>query len=150
MSAADRGHGGSYAARREVYPLVPLRSSCSSRDVPPASDLLLILDGLVQRDGPLSGLRGEVCVGVRGDGGFRWWRARFGKRFRTDFLDRRPQSATATLFMAESDARALLADGAMPADPELFSIDGDRSLLAQFFKRYTSRSNWLGVRLGSF
>src|SRR5262245_39157778 len=136
-------------------PLVPRRRSPASRRregsrrllAMSEGDLLEILDALVQRDGAATGLFGEICVGVRAAAGYRWWRARLGPTFETRFLDRPPQTAHATLFIGEADARALLARGQLPARPELLMIDGDRTLMLRFLRRYTSRTTWLGVQM---
>jgi hypothetical protein len=109
---------------------------------------LEIIDALVRRDGAATGLSGEVCIGVRDGPTYQWWSARLGPTFSTRFLSSPSQSAHATLFIAKRDADALLETGAIPDPPELFMIDGARDLMLRFFKRYTSKTTWLGVRLG--
>lgn len=109
--------------------------------------LLLLVDGLVRRDGPASGLSGEVCLGVRGSAGYTWWRGRFGRRFSCGFVPAVSSTAHATLCLAEADAQALLRTGRLPETPELFTVDGDAELLSRFLKRYTSRTGWVGIRL---
>ena len=120
--------------------------------IPDVSDehhhYLLVLDGLVRRDGPATGLRGEVCIGLKGTTGYQWWRARFAPRFSTDFLTSRSTTAHATLFMAESVADAILQTGQVPRSPELLMIEGDRQLMLKFFKRYTSKTSWFEYVLG--
>jgi len=112
-----------------------------------APALLMLLDGLVRRDGEATGLRGEVCVGVRTAAGYQWWRARFGRRFSCGFVPDVSPTAHATVCLGAGDADRLLATGHVPAEPELFTLDGDRALFERFLKRYTSRTGWLGIRL---
>ena len=116
----------------------------SVEDAPP---LLLLLDGLVRRDGGATGLEGEVQVGVRGPDGYRWWRARFGRRFSVGFIPEVSTTAHVTVCLGESDAARLLATGRLPSPATLFHVDGDRELLQSFLKRYTSRTGWVGIRL---
>lgn len=122
-----------------------LAEPAASNDDAPA--LLLLLDGLVRRDGGATGLEGEVQVGVRGAQGYRWWRARFGRRFSVGFVPDVSTTAHVTVCLAEADADRLLATGRLPASPELFHLDGDRTLFERFLNRYTSRTGWVGIRL---
>lgn len=109
-------------------------------------NFLELLDALVRRDGATSGLSGEVCVGLREDGAFQWWSAAFTPSFRVQFEETRSNSAHATLFIDSADAAELLRTGTVDA-PRLLTIDGDRDLLIRFIRRYTSRTDWLGIRL---
>lgn len=110
-------------------------------------DLLEILDALVLRDGETSGLTGEVCIGVRGSSGYRWWRASFTPTLSTRFLERPSNSAHATLFIGADDAEALLATGHLPSPSSLLVVDGDRALMQRFIRRYTSRMSWFEARI---
>ncbi|MEL6545529.1 MAG: hypothetical protein AAFQ82_12940 [Myxococcota bacterium] len=111
-------------------------------------DLLELLDTLVRRDPAPSGLSGELCIGVRENDAFRWWSAAFTPALRVGFDSVRSNSAHATLVLDAADARELLTEGRI-AGPNLLAIDGDRRLLRRFFRRYTSKTNWLGIRLGA-
>ena len=126
-------------------PAMLAEPAAATEDAPP---LLLLLDGLVRRDGSAAGLEGEVQVGVRSPEGYRWWRARLGPRFSVGFVPEVSTTAHVTLCLGQGDAARLLATGRIPEDPELLHLDGDRALLERFLTRYTSRTNWLGVRLG--
>lgn len=124
-----------------ALPAVPL----PAEDEAPA--LLMLLDGLVRRDGEASGLRGEVCVGVRDGSGYWWWRARFGRRFSCGFVRQVSSTAHTIVCLGRGDAERLLATGHVPAQPELFTLHGDRGLFERFLARYTSRTGWVGIRL---
>ena len=129
MAAPDTGRYGPAMAFEEI-------------EGPP---LLRILDGLVRRDGPVSGLSGEVQVGVRADDGYTWWRARLGRRPGTAFLRAPSPSAHVTWCLSAADADAVVTGRAY--DPSAMHVDGDAALLARFLDRYTSRMDFKDLRL---
>lgn len=108
--------------------------------------LLLVLDGLVRRDGAASGLRHEVQVGVEGPNGYRWWHARLGPRFTCGFLDSLSSTAHVTMCLSNPAADLLLRTGRITDDVH---IEGDREVLKRFFERYTSKTSLFGARIAS-
>ncbi len=122
-------------------------------ELPPPEQLadlpafLLLFDGLVRRDGAATGLNGEVCLGVKVKDNYHWWRARFGRRFECGFIAEVSPTAQATLCLGQTEADSLLKTGRLPPSAQLFTFSGDRQLFDAFIKRYTSRTNWLGLQL---
>ncbi len=111
--------------------------------------LLVLLDGLVRRDGPTSGLRQEVCIGVKRSTGYRWWRARLGPRFECGFVDGPSASAHVTLCLQESESERLIRIGRLDPGAAVFHVDGDHDVLTRFFARYTSKMTHFGARFAN-
>ena len=105
--------------------------------------LLHVLDGLVRRDGAQSGLRFEVCVGVRRAEDIRWWRARLGPRFACGFIPAVSPTAHVTLLLEENEADAWLQSGQL----QHARIEGDRARLEAFIRRYTTKISHLDYRI---
>ena len=108
--------------------------------------LLLILDGLVRRDGAATGLRHEICVGVERAGLYRWWHVRPGRRFTCGFLDDISSTAHVTMCLSEADADRVLRSEPIEGD---FYIHGERDILRRFLERYTSKTSVLDARISA-
>lgn len=119
------------------------------RDLDAEPTLLALLDGLVRRDGPTSGLRQEVCVGVKRATGYRWWRARLGSRFECGFVDGPSATAHVTLCLQEHESERLLRVGRLNPDADIFHVDGDPEVLTRFLARYTSKMTHFGARFAN-
>jgi hypothetical protein len=109
-------------------------------------DLLLVFDALVKRDRNLSGLKGQIAVGVRMPTGEQWWSVKLDPVAEARFADQRPE-ADVSLLVDERDADAILDLGALPADRA--ELKGDTKLLQKFMARYAQKQGVVGVRKGA-
>lgn len=108
--------------------------------------LLLALDALVRAQPGPTGLRGDVCFGVRGQDDARWWRARLSPSGAvTEFLDDLPEEVDVAVGL-DADAAASLLSEAEPPLEALRLVAGDRALLAAFVERYVVRRSLLELR----
>ncbi|MEM6732735.1 MAG: hypothetical protein AAF658_14340 [Myxococcota bacterium] len=114
-----------------------------------APAFLDVLDALVNRDSAPPGFPGRVTIGVREGGHYRFWSAHFGPlEATTTFSHELPEEADAILLLSEEDAAAALR-GEVNREPEVMMVHGDTALLRRVVTRYTSRTDWIGIRLGA-
>lgn len=79
-------------------------------------------------------LAGTIAVGVRQDGGARWWTGAFDGGVRAALDVERPASPSAWLLMGTRSADAIVAGRApRPSDVD---VGGDLALLDRFLARY--------------
>jgi hypothetical protein len=97
-------------------------------------EILELIDAAVARDEGPSGLRGTVCVGVRGRHQDWWWTGSFGAE---------PQRMVSTLLDERADAILLLAG---EHNPEPL-VSGDSGLLERFIRRYLRPESVVSVRI---
>lgn len=97
---------------------------------------LIALHGVVQASQAPPALAGTVAVGVRQDGGTRWWSGTFDGGVKAELDVERPASPTAWLLLGTRSAEAIVA-GRAPR-PSDIDVGGDRALLDRFLARYGS------------
>ncbi|MBI1945690.1 MAG: hypothetical protein HYS27_08340 [Deltaproteobacteria bacterium] len=79
-------------------------------------------------------LAGTVAIGVRQDGGARWWSGSFDGGVRARLDVERPEGASAWLLLGTRSAEALIEGRAVrPSDVD---VGGDLALLDRFLARY--------------
>src|SRR5688572_22998804 len=95
-------------------------------------ELLRILDAVVRADLASPGFTGDLCVGVQGPSGARWWWLQLGTTVVTSFPSEMPPNTDALLILGEKEASAIVETGELPAAPDLLLISGDRELFGRF------------------
>ncbi len=113
-------------------------------DLTVAPSFLLALELLVRKE-PVSGLVGEVAIGIQRPGDTVWWWVRLGRRVESGFVWQPPTGAQAMLLIGERDAEQIVAGG-FPAAFAIFDVKGDRELMLRFLSRYGLSRTWLDLR----
>ncbi|MCC7110253.1 MAG: hypothetical protein IT382_13255 [Deltaproteobacteria bacterium] len=95
---------------------------------------LVALHGVVQASHAAPALAGTVAVGVRQDGGARWWSGTFDGGVSAQLDVERPTTPTAWLLLGTRSADAIV-EGRAPR-PSDIDVGGDLALLDRFLARY--------------
>ncbi|MCC7072204.1 MAG: hypothetical protein IT383_12825 [Deltaproteobacteria bacterium] len=102
-------------------------------DLPP---FLVALHATVLESRAAPALAGTIAVGVRQDGGARWWTASFDGGVRAALDVERPASPSAWLLLGRRSADAIV-EGRTPRASDV-DVGGDLALLDRFLARYGS------------
>lgn len=95
---------------------------------------LVALHAVVLESSAAPALAGTVAIGVRQDGGARWWSGSFDGAVRAHLDVERPARANAWLLLGTRSAEALIEGRALrPTDVD---VGGDLALLDRFLARY--------------
>ena len=110
--------------------------------------LLESLDALVKAQAGPNGLRGHLCIGVRGDGPTRWWHAAFdGGVPVTQFIDQLPDNVDVAVGLEAGEAEAALTSWSAPPRRGLPGlVAGDQALLTRFLERYLTHQSLIDLR----
>ncbi|OGQ25106.1 MAG: hypothetical protein A2138_24680 [Deltaproteobacteria bacterium RBG_16_71_12] len=95
---------------------------------------LIALHAAVLESNAAPALAGTVAVGVRQDGGARWWSASFDGAVQARLDVERPAQPSAWLLLGTRSAEALVQG--RPVRPSDVDVGGDLALLDRFLARY--------------
>ncbi len=95
---------------------------------------LIALHALVLDSRVVPALAGTIAIGVRQDGGARWWSGTFDSAVQARLDVERPQQPSAWLLLGTRSAEALVEGRSLlPSDVD---VGGDTGLLDRFLARY--------------
>lgn len=107
--------------------------------------LLQLIDALVRAAPGHAGVDATVCIGVRTERSFVWWRGQLGKQAATRFDSVPDIGADVLVMLDHREADALLRAGSLPAGRRM-RISGDPEIFRTFASRYLASMSSIDVR----
>ncbi len=94
---------------------------------------------------PRSAAPAVICIGVRGEHGFVWWRGELGRRVQTELGEAPDITADVLLMLDAREADALLSGDGLGTGHRL-RLSGDRAIFDRFCRCYVASMSTLDLR----
>jgi hypothetical protein len=108
--------------------------------------LLVALESLVSESPGSARLAGTLSIGVRTPTAEHWWSVDLGARPVSRILDERPAKSDCFVLLGEREAKAIVREGRLPEQRELFEVRGDAALFDRFVRFYAGGKTIFGLR----